>query len=99
LPELLPRTVISGNAAGAQQIVTRPISAVTIICRRSEWHVDDSAIHVHRQESPDIHTRSVFPTIAFPRIVKLFSRARYRVKCPHELARVHVPRAYITRRT
>src|SRR5215475_14285038 len=67
---------IYGDERVSEQIVTLPVYAVIIVIRRTEGHVENSALDVRTKEGPHIDARLAFPLITLPSIVAGLTRAR-----------------------
>src|SRR6202012_2438433 len=95
MPQVLACVGIHCDDAVGEQIVPRTVAAVLIDRRSAERHVDDAARGVYSQKAPDVDSRAILPALAGPGVVVFFAWSGDRMEGPGQLARVHVPGAYV----
>src|SRR5690348_17020462 len=91
IPLQLAGQRVYGNERRAKEIRSFAIASPIIRGWLAERHIQDAALRIDRQKSPDVRTRPVFPGIALPGIATGLARSRDRMKRPDEFSGAHIP--------
>ena len=87
MPFVFSGLSVNSNHRIAEQIVAGPVATPVIRRRRSDGHIEDAALLVHRQvPSPDVRAGALLPAVIQPCVMTDFARLRHRVKVPELFA-------------
>ena len=70
-----------------KEIVSGAVHAIEVVVGGPEWHVQDAAFFVDREEGPGVRTTDVTPRVIQPGVVPDLAGPWYGVKRPHMLTR------------
>src|SRR5262249_18157068 len=86
MPDSFSRLSVQSNQAIREKIVSKPVAAIKIKCRRPRRRVDNAALSIERHARPVVRPPAVLPGVLRPSLVTRLTRMGNRMERPAKLS-------------